>query len=40
MLFCYKIIIIVIVTVFILSALGLTVFNNYKNKEIDKIEKM
>ena len=33
----YKIIIIVIVTVFILSALGLTVFNNYKNKEIDKV---
>ena len=33
----YKIIIIVIVTVFILSALGLTIFNNYKNKEIDKV---
>ena len=33
----YKIIIIVIVTVFILSALSLTVFNNYKNKEIDKV---
>jgi hypothetical protein len=35
--FKYKIIIIVIVTVFILSALGLTAFNNYKNKEIDKV---
>ena len=33
----YKIIIIVIVILFILSALGLTVFNNYKNKEIDKV---
>ena len=33
----YKIIIIVIVTVFILSILGLTAFNNYKNKEIDKV---
>ena len=33
----YKIIIIVILTIFILSALGLTVFNNYKNKEIDKV---
>ena len=33
----YKIIIIVIVTVFILSVLGLTAFNNYKNKEIDKV---
>ena len=33
----YKIIIIVILTTFILSALGLTVFNNYKNKEIDKV---
>ena len=33
----YKIIIIVIITVFILSALGLTIFNNYKNKEIDKV---
>jgi len=33
----YKIIIIVIIIVFILSALGLTVFNNYKNKEIDKV---
>ena len=35
--FKYKIIIVVIVTAFILSALGLTVFNNYKNKEIDKV---
>ncbi len=33
----YKIIIIAIVTVFILSATGLTIFNNYKNKEIDKV---
>ena len=33
----YKIIIIVIVTVFILSVLGLTTFNNHKNKEIDKV---
>ena len=33
----YKIIIIVIVTLFILSVLSLTVFNNYKNKEIDKV---
>ena len=33
----YKIIIMVIITLFILSALGLTVFNNYKNKEIDKV---
>ena len=33
----YKIIIIVIVTVFILSALGLTAFNNYKSKETDKV---
>ena len=33
----YKIIIIVITILFILSALGLTVFNNYKNKEIDKV---
>ena len=33
----YKIIIIVIVTALILSALGLTAFNNYKNKEIDKV---
>jgi len=33
----YKIIIIVIVTIFILSALSFTVFNNYKNKEIDKV---
>ena len=33
----YKIIIIVIVSVFILSALGLTVFNNYKDKEIEKV---
>ena len=33
----YKITIISIITVFILSALGLTVFNNYKNKEIDKV---
>ena len=33
----YKILIIVIITVFILSALGITVFNNYKKKEIDKI---
>ncbi len=33
----HKIIIIVIVTVFILSALGLTAFNNYKSKETDKV---
>ncbi len=33
----YKVIIIVIVTLFILSALSLTAFNNYKNKEIDKV---
>ena len=33
----YKIIIIIVITVFILSALGLTIFNNYKNKEIDKV---
>ena len=33
----YKIIIIVIITVFVLSLLGLTIFNNYKNKEIDKV---
>ena len=33
----YKIIIILITMLFILSALGLTVFNNYKNKEIDKV---
>ena len=33
----YKIIIIVIIIVFILSVLGLTVVNNYKNKEIDKV---
>ena len=33
----YKIKIVSIVIVFILGTLGLTVFNNYKNKEIDKI---
>ena len=33
----YKIIIIVIIIIFIISSLGLTVFNNYKNKEIDKV---
>ena len=33
----YKIIIIGIITVIILSLLGLTIFNNYKNKEIDKV---
>ena len=33
----YKIIIISIITVSILSTLGLTVLNNYKNKEIDKV---
>ena len=33
----YKIIIIIIITVFILSALGLTAFNNFKNKEIEKV---
>ena len=33
----YKIIIIAIVILFILSALGLTIFNNYKNKETDKV---
>ena len=33
----YKITIISIITVFILSILGLTVLNNYKNKEIDKV---
>ena len=33
----YKIIIITIITIFILSILGLTVLNNYKNKEIDKV---
>ena len=33
----FKVIIIVILTLFILSALGLTFFNNYKNKEIDKV---
>jgi len=33
----YKIIIIVSIIVFILSALSLTVFNNYKNKEINKV---
>ena len=33
----YKIVIMVITIVFILSAFGLTVFNNYKNKEIDKV---
>ena len=33
----YKIIIIVIITLFVLSLLGLTVYNNYKNKEIDKV---
>ena len=33
----YKIIIMVITIAFILSALGLTVLNNYKNKEIDKV---
>ena len=33
----YKIIIVVIITLFILSASGLTIFNNYKNKEIDKV---
>ena len=32
-----KIIIIVSIIIFILSAIGLTVFNNYKNKEIDKV---
>ena len=33
----YKIIIMVIIIIFILSALGFTVFNNHKNKEIDKV---
>ena len=33
----YKIIIISIIILFILSALGLIVFNNYKDKEIDKV---
>ena len=33
----YKIIIIVSTVIFISSALGLTIFNNYKNKEIDKV---
>ena len=33
----YKVLITAIVVVFILSALGLTVFNNYKNKETDRI---
>ena len=33
----YKIVIVVITIIFILSALGLTVFKNYKNKEIDKV---
>ena len=33
----YKIIIMVSIIIFILSALGFTVFNNYKNKEIDKV---
>ena len=33
----YKIIIMIITILFILSALGITIFNNYKNKEIDKV---
>ena len=33
----YKLIIMFITIAFILSALGLTVLNNYKNKEIDKV---
>ena len=33
----YKIIIIVFLTALILSVLGLTILNNYKNKEIDKV---
>jgi hypothetical protein len=33
----YKIIIMIIIIVLILSTIGLTVFNNYKNKEIDKV---
>ena len=33
----YKIIIIAIVIVFILSVLSLTIFNDYKNKETDKV---
>jgi hypothetical protein len=33
----YKILITVIITVFILGSLGMIVFNNYKNKEIDKV---
>tara|TARA_Y100001954_G_scaffold217101_1_gene248925 strand:+ start:332 stop:991 length:660 start_codon:yes stop_codon:yes gene_type:complete len=33
----YKVIIIAIVIVFILSTLGLTIFNNYKSKETDKV---
>ena len=33
----YKILITVIITVFILSSLGMIFFNNYKNKEIDKV---
>ena len=33
----YKTIIIVTITVFISSVVGLIVFNNYKNKEIDKL---
>ena len=33
----FKIIIVSIISVFILSALGLTVYNNYKDKEIEKV---
>ncbi len=33
----YKIIIMIAIIIFILSALGLTAFNIYKNKEIDKV---
>ena len=33
----FKIIIISVITLFISAAIGLTVFNNYKNKEIEKL---
>ena len=33
----YRTMIIITLIAFILSALGLTIFNNYKNKEIDKV---
>ena len=33
----HKILIIAIITVFILSASGMTIFNNYKSKEADKV---